>query len=204
MLAEPIDADLDAWEAWGPPQIKERLGGIRTPWRVVGGWALDLARGEQTREHEDIEIAVPQAGFDEVREALDDVEFFVPCGEGRLVAVEGAGDRFFDSHQTWGRDRTGKWRVDVMRDPHDDDIWICRRDRNIRMPYTEIIAFTSGGIPYEIPVLTLLFKAKHRRDKDEADFTASLPLLDAKARTWLRDSLTALYGPDFPWVAQLG
>ncbi|MGH3656155.1 MAG: nucleotidyltransferase domain-containing protein [Micromonosporaceae bacterium] len=28
------------------------------PWCVAAGWALDLFRGEQTRPHEDLEIAV--------------------------------------------------------------------------------------------------------------------------------------------------
>jgi aminoglycoside-2''-adenylyltransferase len=205
MLAEPIDADVDAWEAWDPPAVTERLRGVETPWRIVGGWALDLWRGEQTREHEDLEIAVPEAGFDEVRERLRDLEFFVPCGESRLVALEGAGDRYFGSHQTWGRDPvTKKWRIDVMRDPHDGDVWICRRDRRIRRTYGEIIAFTPHGIPYEIPELTLLFKAKHMRDKDEVDFVATAPLLDSNARAWLRGTLTELYGPDQPWVSKLG
>ena len=204
MLAEPIDANVAAWEAWEPRTIAERLRDVRTPWRVVGGWALDLCRGEQTRKHEDIEIAVPQAGFDKIGERLRDLEFFVPCGDEGLVALDGAGDRFFDSHQTWGRDRaTGKWRIDVMRDPHDGDVWICRRERRIRRPYNEIIAVTPDGIPYELPELTLLFKAKHRREKDEADFTSSISLLADEARTWLRDNLIALYGPDHPWAVRL-
>lgn len=204
MLADPIDADVDAWDAWDPAIVADRLRGIEAPWRVVGGWALDLWRGELTREHEDLEIAVPEAGFDEVRERLDDLEFFVPCGESRLVALDGAGDRYFGSHQTWARDAaTAKWRIDVMRDPHDGDTWICRRERRIRRPYDEIIAFTSDGIPYEIPELTLLFKAKHMREKDQADFAATAPLLDARARVWLRDTLTELYGPNHAWVASL-
>jgi hypothetical protein len=30
---------------------------------MAAGWALDLCRGVQTREHGDIEIAVPAAAF---------------------------------------------------------------------------------------------------------------------------------------------
>ena len=204
MLAEPFDADVDAWDAWHPSTIATLLRGVSTPWCVVGGWALDLFRGEQTREHEDLEIAVPQAGFDEIAQRLDGLDFFVPCGEGRLVALEGAGDHFFGSHQTWGRDHTtGNWRVDVMRDPHEGDTWICRRNRTIRRPYEELIAYTSDGIPYELAEMTLLFKAKHRREKDEEDFAGAAPLLDPTARAWLRDTLIDLYGADDPWVSRL-
>jgi hypothetical protein len=204
VLAEPFEADVDTWESWHPSVAAERLRGITVPWRVVGGWALDLFRGEQTREHGDLEIAVPQGGFDEIRGRLDDLDFFVPCGQGRLVALDGAGDHFFASHQTWARDpETEKWRIDVMRDPHDGETWIFRRDRHLRLPYDAIINHTSDGIPFEPPELTLLFKAKHSREKDEADFSSTVPLLDKRARAWLRDALINLYGPDFPWVAGL-
>ncbi len=204
MLAEPIDADLDAWEAWSPRTVADRLVSARTPWRIVGGWALELFRGEQTREHEDVEIAVPSGGFEEIRGLLADLDFFVPSGKNGLVALDGAGDHFFASHQTWGRERTtDKWRIDVMRDPHEGDTWICRRDRKIRLPYSDVVAVTPDGIPYEVPELTLLFKAKHRREKDETDFAAFAPLLNERARAWLRETLTDLYGPEMSWVAQL-
>jgi hypothetical protein len=57
-------AEIDAlWsDPWRPEQIAERLAGVSVPWYIAAGWALDLFRGEQTREHEDIEIAVPAAG----------------------------------------------------------------------------------------------------------------------------------------------
>ena len=46
--------------------------GVTAPWCVAAGWALDLFRGEQTREHEDLEIAVPttREAFGQVRNAL--------------------------------------------------------------------------------------------------------------------------------------
>jgi hypothetical protein len=90
-----------------------------------------------------------------------------------------------DSHQTWAWDRAaGRWRFDVFREPHDADVWICRRDeQRIRRPYREIIRWTDDGIPYLAVEVVLLFKAKHRRDKDEADFNGVLPL---RCRSFLR------------------
>ena len=79
-------------------------------------------------------------------------------------------------HQTWGLDRTAnRWRVDVFREPFDDDGWVARRDETIRLPYAELIEHTADGIPYERPEVVLLFKAKHSRAKDEADLAAVLP-----------------------------
>jgi uncharacterized protein CbrC (UPF0167 family) len=65
-------AEIEALEArWSscraPREVAQHLAGISTPWCVAAGWALDLFRGIQTREHGDIEIAIPAATFAEVR-----------------------------------------------------------------------------------------------------------------------------------------
>jgi hypothetical protein len=36
----------------------EVLSSLRRPWFVVGGWALDLFLGRETRSHKDIDIAI--------------------------------------------------------------------------------------------------------------------------------------------------
>lgn len=38
--------------------LKERMTSYSGLWAVAGGWAIDLSLGEQTREHEDLEIVV--------------------------------------------------------------------------------------------------------------------------------------------------
>jgi hypothetical protein len=107
-------------------------------------------------------------------------------------------------HQTWARDRdTGSWRIDVLREPWEGDVWVCRRDPGIRLPAASLIAWTSDGIPYAQPEVVLLFKAKSPRPKDEADFAALLPLLDAERRAWLAEALARLH-PRHPWLDALG
>ena len=102
MLAEPVrfDAGPDAWDAWDPPAIAELLGGIRARWFVVGGWALDLFHGRQTREHEDLEIATPMWHFDLIRERLSGYEFFVVGREG-FWPVDGAGPATSSISKRW-------------------------------------------------------------------------------------------------------
>ncbi|MEV6029015.1 hypothetical protein [Streptomyces sp. NPDC052036] len=53
--------------AWRPEHVAERLDGVGVPWCIAAGRALDLFRGEQSRPHGDLEIAVPAAGFPEIR-----------------------------------------------------------------------------------------------------------------------------------------
>jgi hypothetical protein len=91
------------------------------------------------------------------------------------------------------------YRLDIFREPHDGDIWICRRDNTIRLPYTEIIHRTDAGIPYLAPEIVLLFKAKGNRPKDRADLAGALPSLDTSRRTWLREALIRL-SPGHPWL----
>jgi hypothetical protein len=188
------------WDAWHPLEVTQRLQGVDVPWCVAAGWALDLFRGEQTREHEDLEIAVPVGRFDLVRAALADFEIEV-VGSGHRWPVDSAA--FDVMHQTWVSDRdTGIYRLDIFREPHDGDTWICRRDETLRLPYDEIILTTSDGIPYLVPEIVLLFKAKHERPKDQADFAGALPLLSPGRREWLADMLDRVH-PGHAWLSQL-
>lgn len=172
---------------------------MATPWWVDGGWAIDLFLSEQTRSHDDVEIAVPRAGVAEIRAALP--EFAVDVvGSGHIWPFDGPA---FDAvHQTWFRDTvTGVYRLDVFREPHDGQTWICRRNESIRAPFTQIRRYTPDGIPYLAPEVVLPFKAKATRPKDEADFARTLPRLGDE-RDWLQDALERAH-PDHAWIAEL-
>jgi hypothetical protein len=174
---------------------------VQTPWYVAAGWALDLFRGRQIREHGDLEIGVPFARFSEIRERFAQYVF---DGVGSEQIWEDAGPEVLAAtHQTWLRDpATGQYLVDVFREPHDGDIWICRRDETIRLPYSEIIRRTDDGIPYLAPEFVLLFKAKHVRAKDQADFEATVPHLESRQREALAGFLEKVH-PGHAWSAGL-
>jgi hypothetical protein len=125
------------------------LTGVEVAWCVVAGWALDLFRGEVTRQHEDLEIAVPAGRFPLLRAALAGFAFDV-VGSGRRWPLDSAA--FEVLHQTWVREPdTGVYRLDIFREPHDADTWICRRDQRIRLPYEQIIVTSPDGVPYLVP-----------------------------------------------------
>ena len=190
--------DIEAWQAWHPRVAASRLAGVAAPWCVAAGWAVDLHVGRQTRDHEDLEIAVPEAGFAEIAGRFPEMAFYAP-GNGRVVPATPAA--MAEAHQTWAWDTEAEvWRFDVFRETHDGDLWISRRSKTLIRPYAEIVRTSSEGIPYLAPEVVLLFKAKHQRAKDEADYATLAPLLTAAERAWLNDALAVVH-PGHPWIA---
>ena len=193
---------IEAWAPWTPQQVTRRLSLVDAPWCIVGGWALDLWLGHETRPHHDIEIAVPRTAFAAIRAALETDCILYAAGGGTLRRLAPADPFPRDKHQCWVRD--GEiWRLDVMQEPGDSDTWVFRRDERLTAPRSRLLRHTASGIPYLAPEAVLLFKAKGSRDKDEADFTAAAPLLGAEARAWLADALIRT-APGHSWIARLG
>jgi hypothetical protein len=197
-----IEALHGRWSScWTPSQVAQHLAGITAPWCVAAGWALDLFRGTRTREHGDIEIAIPAASFPETRDRFPGYAFDA-VSSGRIWE-EASPEVLAATHQTWLRDRaTGNYLLDVFREPHDRQTWICRHDETIRLPYSEIIHHSAEGIPYLAPELVLLFKAKHARPKDRADFEETIPHMTPAQRQTLAELLARAH-PGHRWLADL-
>ena len=199
-----FDPDVSKWDAWRPDEVAGLLDGVAVPWYVAAGWAIELFLGQQRREHEDLEIAVPNTRFDELAGVLEGFEVCVITGPAEATPLAEARDQLMETHQTWIREpATGSWRFDVFREPSDGDIWICRREPAIRMPYSRLIERTDDGIPYGRPEVVLLFKAKHgHEEKNAGDFEVTLPRLEPERRSWLRDALERVH-PGHQWLEAL-
>jgi hypothetical protein len=196
--------DVAQWEPWRPEQVAELLAGVDLPWYVAAGWAIDLFLGGERREHADIEVAVPNTRFDELADVLAGFEVCLITAPWEATPLVEARDRLMDTHQTWIREpSSGKWRIDLFREPSDGATWICRREPAIRLPYEHVIEWTDDGIPYGRPEIVLFFKAKHAAEpKNQADFAATLPRLEPARREWLRAALERVH-PGHPWLAEL-
>jgi len=190
------------WDPWRPADIARLLAGVTAPWYVAGGWAIDLFLGRQTRDHGDLEIAVPASAFPAIRDALADYEFDV-IGSGQRWPLDSPA--FQAMHQTWAREPdTGVYRADVFREPERDAAWVCRRDASISLPYEDLIRRTGDGIPYLVPEVNLLFKAKRADEpKNQADFAATANVLGEGAAGWLRWALQRVH-PGHAWIDALG
>jgi hypothetical protein len=191
---------VDAWDAWRPEEVAERLAAVDVQWAVAAGWAIELFVGSEPRSHEDIEIVVPRDSFPAIAAALPELDWY-GAGDGRLCVWDEMPEQF---HQTWGWDRSHAcWRVDVFREPWQGDTWICRRDASIRRPWPSAVEWTSEGVPYLAPEIVLLFKARHSHlEKNKVDLARTLPLLDPERRRWLVHALHTVH-PDHEWIARV-
>lgn len=179
----------EAWNAWSPWELSERLGSTIAPWYIVGGWALDLWHGRQTREHEDLEFAIQPEDIEYFRALLPELTFFT-AHEGMVEYLPPQVAPPGHIKQIWGADLKEQcWRADMMMECGSQQTWVYKRDPTIRMPRDHIIRTNDAGISYLAPAAVLLFKAKHCRDKDEEDFRRALPRLQASERADLRNWL---------------
>jgi Aminoglycoside-2''-adenylyltransferase len=199
-----IVPDWKLWDPWRPEQIADFLADLAVPWYVAAGWAIDLFHGEERREHEDLEIAVPNDRFEEAAAVLKDFEVYVITAPQEALPLEDAWNKLEDTHQTWVCEPgSSSWRFDLFREPSDRDMWLCRREPSITMPYAHLIERTADGIPYGRPEVILLFKAKHAHmEKNRSDFADTLLLLDDARRAWLRDALERVH-PGHEWLGEL-
>lgn len=192
---------LDAWRAWRPEEALVHLAGVGIDWCVVGGWAIDLWLGRETRTHEDLEIAILRDDFASIRKHLGAFDLH-SVGDGEVRRLAPHEMPAADKHQNWVLDSAANaWRMDIMMEPGDAHTWVFRRDPSIRAPRKQMIG-TRDGVRFLKPEGALLYKAKAARPKDEADFAVCLPHLEAAARAWLGDALARAH-PHHPWIAAL-
>jgi hypothetical protein len=194
-------------------------------WCLCGGWAVDAWLGHQTREHGDIDISVfeddQRALFDHLNGwhliAHDAVE--PNAGQpwdGRRLATPA------HIHAGLSQDAVLAWvadprapapgdmpRLEVDIDLRSGDEWVLRRDPRIALPLQRAVGRSSWGLPTAVPEVLLFFKgtaffgsSEWKRPRDDADFVALQPFLDAEQREWLREAITCVL-PDHPWLEQL-
>jgi hypothetical protein len=87
----------------------------------------------------------------------------------------------------------------VMLAESSDSEWIFRRNPDVRMPISRMGFHPLWGLPYLVPEIVLLFKAKHLEPRDRIDFDHAMPALSADARRWLRDALEKT-DPGHEWL----
>jgi Aminoglycoside-2''-adenylyltransferase len=189
------------WKPLSPAQVVDELAGFARPWWVVGGWAIEAATGYQ-REHDDTDISILST----------DVPAFVDHLRGRWHVwnnvggvLHPLGDRWTTvdepRSQLWLRaNASAPWVLDVPLTPAaNGGRWTNKHLDGHVATVEEVTWVAEDGIRYLLPEIVLVFKARLRRPKDEPDFEATLPILTAERREWMRNAVTRV-APDHPWL----
>jgi len=188
------------WSAWTPAGAATVLGDWSEAWWVAGGWAIEAFTGRE-RVHEDIDIAILRRDAKRLSDHLAPAYHCWAIGHGQLRPLD---DKWPDmpdwADQVWVREHAWQpWLADVVMTPDDDGRWVFKRDPAVTAPLDEVTWTGADGVRYLNPEVVLAFKAKLGRPKDDADLAATEPLLDARQRSWLRDTVHRLH-PDHPWL----
>lgn len=195
--------DLGTWDSLGPGEVADLFAGFDRPWWIAGGWAIDLAVGTTTREHDDIDVAVLRSDQLAVQAHLRGWELslanvtLTPWIPGELAPAE--------TCDVWCRPAGATaWALQLMLDPSTPATWVCRRNTMLTRPMSEAVLRSDDDarLPYLAPELQLLMKAKRREAKDDADFATALGILDDDARSWLRSALERTH-PGHGWLDEL-
>lgn len=185
-----------------PVEVAELFAGAPFRWWIAAGWSTELGPVPR-RFHDDIEIAVPRRDVADLRRWLRDYHLWDTFRDGihYLAEREELAD---DRDQLWmRRDAFSPWLADLMLTPVDGDTWLYKRDARVSRPLDAVIRLGQDGVPYQRPEVSLLFKSRRRSPKDELDFAAVLPTLEAADRAWLRDAIELTEPAGHPWPERL-
>jgi hypothetical protein len=105
--------------------------------------------------------------------------------------------------QLWLRaDASSPWVVDMPLTPDADGKWTHKFLADHVASLYDVTWQAKDGIRYLRPEIVLTYKARLRRPKDEPDFQATLPVLTADRRAWMREALQSLV-PEHHWLEQI-
>ena len=168
-----------AWAPLDPAGLAALMRGFERPWWIVGGWSIEAFTGAP-REHEDVDLSLLACDLSAFREHLGDD--WTPWSNygGTLRPLS---DRFPEpldvQSQIWlRRDAASPWEVDLPITPDRDGLWTSKRWSSHVAPLDDVTWVADDGIRYLRPEITLHFKARFQRPKDERDLEVTLPLAD--------------------------
>lgn len=189
------------WDAWTPEQAKPVFDATGLTWWVAGGWSIEAFTGVP-RHHEDIDVSMWRRDVPALVAAFAGTYDVWAAGGGLTPLYDEKVEMPESADQVWVRSHAlAAWRADVVLNRDREGRWLSRRDPDLDAPL-ERVTWERDGIRYLNPEITLSFKARLRRAKDDRDLATALPLLDDDARAYLAGYL-ARKEPDHPWRSQV-
>jgi hypothetical protein len=170
------DGGLAPRQPLGLDEVVRLFTGFPHRWWVSGGHALELHQGRTWRAHEDSDVSVLREDSAALRDVLAGWDIQV-AAVGTLSPWAGSAVLAHASQNNlWCRTSADEpWCLDVTISDGDEEFWIYRRDRTVRMPWDEAVLRSERG--------------------DDVDAHEVIPELAEDRRRRLRDVLPE----DHPW-----
>jgi len=189
-----------------PIRVAGHMQGLRRPWFIAGGWAIDLFLGRLTRKHADIEVAVLRADQHRVMRHLNGWTFrkVLPHKEHQMEpwsGLEWLGPPIHEIHASHGSEPFDT--MEILLNEADDEDWSFRRNPAVTCPLSRMGLIATPAIPILSPEIVLLFKAAAPREKDHVDFENIVGSLEPERRAWLKQALVTCYSNGRPWMCKL-
>lgn len=136
------------WDPLPLSVVADLMARTERPWLIAGGHAIDLFVGRTTREHADIDVLLLRRDQQAVHEVLPGWETFAADPPGQLRPWP-AGEILPDGvHDIWCRPDPGSpWQLQFMLDEAEGDLWVSRRNAQVRRPLGELRHTSASGFP---------------------------------------------------------
>ena len=177
------------------------LDRLSIPWAVAGGWAIDLAIGQVTRPHADVDVAIFRDDQAALHSAFPGWAFEVAVN-GRLRPWHSTEWLALPLFEVYATPPNSAQKLELLLNERNGSDWVFRRDAAIRLPLARALILSPSGVPVLAPEVVLLYKSKNPRANDEHDFRTALPYLGEDPRKWLAHALDHTR-PDHGWRASL-
>lgn len=190
---------LEKWNPLTVDDVKQLFTGAPFDWCLGGGYAIEQFVGRPLRAHADVDVVIFRDQQSLAWTWLRGWNLYAADPPGTLRPWPEHEYLPYGIHDIWGhRPDSSAWQLQLILQEANSRGWFYRRDHRVRGSRGSFIS-RSGGIPCIRVEIQLLYKAHHRRPRDETDFQACLPLLSRGAKEWLRTHIDLLYPKGHPW-----
>lgn len=180
-------------------EVAQWMAAFEGKWFIAGGWAIDLHIGEETRSHDDIEVAVFREDQSLLGETMSGWKVHV-IEDKELKEWNQMEHLELPIHEIHAK--TDTQELEILLNEKEGNNWVYRRNPEITFPVSHMHLHSEQGFPYLNPEIVLLYKAKNTIKKDEQDFEAVFPRLNEHQKEWLKQALIQTQ-PAHPWLEKL-
>jgi len=180
-----------------PKRIAKLFEQYKGKWMIAGGWAIDLFLNKQTRNHSDIEIAIPRNEQLAIKSYL---EYWRLDYIKSAKAIPWIKDDFLELpiHEIYGI--YGGEKIEILLNELDGKKWKYRRNLKIEYPSEKTMITSKFNIPILCPEIVLLYKSKSYRKKDEDDLQNSIEMIGSENLKWLCAAIQKTHGFNHKWI----